>query len=45
MRCRADRVEPPGRIDRFVTAAQTRAEKSFCTRPPNAWAMRAGPGW
>ncbi|WP_218184321.1 DUF4158 domain-containing protein [Streptomyces sp. PKU-EA00015] len=32
VQCRVDRVEPPGRIDRIVTAAQTRAEKAFCTR-------------
>ncbi|MER5466450.1 hypothetical protein ABT010_38625 [Streptomyces sp. NPDC002668] len=27
-----DRIEPPGRIDRIVTAAQTLAEKAFCAR-------------
>jgi TnpA family transposase len=32
VQCRADRIEPPGRIDRIVAAAQTRAEKAFCTR-------------
>lgn len=32
VQCRADRIEPPGRIDRIVTAAQTRAEKAFCAR-------------
>ncbi|GCB52012.1 Tn3 family transposase [Streptomyces sp. NL15-2K] len=30
--CRARTIEPPGRIDRIVTAAQTRAEKTFCAR-------------
>ncbi|MFF1481458.1 hypothetical protein ACFVYD_28585 [Streptomyces sp. NPDC058301] len=28
--CRERSIEPPGRIDRIVTAAQTRAEKAFC---------------
>ncbi|EXU63779.1 transposase [Streptomyces sp. PRh5] len=30
--CRARTIEPPGRIDRIVTAAQTRAEKTFSAR-------------
>ncbi|MFB0621178.1 DUF4158 domain-containing protein [Streptomyces sp. AGS-58] len=30
--CRERSIEPPGRIDRIVTAAQTRAEKAFCAR-------------
>ncbi|MFF7701262.1 DUF4158 domain-containing protein [Streptomyces lydicus] len=30
--CRERTIEPPGRIDRIVTAAQTRAEKAFCAR-------------
>lgn len=30
--CRARTIEPQGRIDRIVTAAQTRAEKTFCAR-------------
>nr|WP_199840454.1 DUF4158 domain-containing protein [Streptomyces sp. AS58] len=30
--CRARTIEPPGRIDRIVTAAQTRAEKTFYAR-------------
>ncbi|MDP9843186.1 hypothetical protein J2853_002397 [Streptosporangium lutulentum] len=32
VQCRADRIEPPGRVDRIISAAQTRAEKTFCTR-------------
>ncbi|CAM5321284.1 DUF4158 domain-containing protein [Streptomyces abikoensis] len=32
VQCREERIEPPGRIDRIVNAAQTRAEKAFCTR-------------
>ncbi|WP_052270159.1 Tn3 family transposase [Streptomyces sp. MUSC 125] len=30
--CRERSIEPPGRIDRIVTAAQTRAQKAFCAR-------------
>ncbi|MFF9570430.1 Tn3 family transposase [Streptomyces sp. NPDC014685] len=30
--CRARKIEPPGRIDRILAAAQSRAEKAFCTR-------------
>ncbi|WP_443278903.1 hypothetical protein [Streptomyces sp. 8N114] len=30
--CWARKIEPPGRIDRILTAAQSRAEKAFCTR-------------
>ncbi|MEV7384295.1 DUF4158 domain-containing protein [Streptomyces lydicus] len=30
--CRERTIEPPGRIDRIVTAAQIRAEKAFCAR-------------
>jgi TnpA family transposase len=30
--CRVRKIEPPGRIDRILTAAQSRAEKAFCTR-------------
>ncbi|MET8537973.1 Tn3 family transposase [Streptomyces sp. NPDC005065] len=30
--CRARKIEPPGRFDRILTAAQSRAEKAFCTR-------------
>ncbi|MFF4798942.1 DUF4158 domain-containing protein [Streptomyces sp. NPDC001351] len=32
VQCRARTIEPPGRIDRIVRAAQTRAEKTFCAR-------------
>ncbi|MFI2370170.1 DUF4158 domain-containing protein [Streptomyces sp. NPDC018833] len=42
--CRARTIEPPGRIDRIVTAAQTRAEKRFCARTSSAWATSGWPG-
>ncbi|MGW7824432.1 DUF4158 domain-containing protein [Streptomyces puniciscabiei] len=32
VQCRADRIEPPGRIDRIIASARARAEKAFCTR-------------
>ncbi|MEU5090381.1 DUF4158 domain-containing protein [Streptomyces sp. NPDC021356] len=32
VQCRAGRIEPPGRIERIVNAAQARAEKAFCAR-------------
>ncbi|WP_228566901.1 Tn3 family transposase [Nocardia sp. SYP-A9097] len=32
VRCRADRVEPPGRIDRIIGSARTTFEKRFCER-------------
>jgi hypothetical protein len=32
VQCRAQRIEPPGRIERIVTAAQARAEKALCDR-------------
>jgi hypothetical protein len=32
VQCRVDRIEPPGRIDRILTAARSRAEKAFCIR-------------
>ncbi|MFH9228277.1 hypothetical protein [Streptomyces lydicus] len=38
--CRERTIEPPGRIDRIVTAAQTRAEKAFCARTSSALAAR-----
>ncbi|MBU3867149.1 hypothetical protein KN815_24750 [Streptomyces sp. 4503] len=30
--CRARKIEPPGRVDRILTAVQSRAEKAFCAR-------------
>jgi hypothetical protein len=30
--CRERSIEPPGRVDRIITAAQTRAEKALCAR-------------
>ncbi|MFD5566141.1 hypothetical protein [Kitasatospora griseola] len=32
VQCRADRIEPPGRIDRIIASARARAEKAFCAR-------------
>jgi hypothetical protein len=32
VRCRAERVEPPGRIDRIIGSARTTFEKRFCER-------------
>ncbi|WP_072691401.1 Tn3 family transposase [Rhodococcus marinonascens] len=32
VRCRAERVEPPGRIDRIIGSARTAFEKRFCER-------------
>ncbi|MGW3661480.1 DUF4158 domain-containing protein [Streptomyces sp. NPDC005151] len=32
VQCRAGRIEPPGRIDRIISAAQARADKAFCAR-------------
>ncbi|WP_431998531.1 Tn3 family transposase [Streptomyces fungicidicus] len=32
VQCRSDRVEPPGRIERIVTAARARADRVFCTQ-------------
>lgn len=32
VRCRAERIEPPGRIDRIVASAQVRFEAGFCAR-------------
>lgn len=32
VQCRAERIEPPGRVDRIIAAAQARAEKAFCVR-------------
>lgn len=31
-RCRAERIEPPGRVDRIIGAAQAAFEEQFCTR-------------
>ncbi|WP_234343145.1 DUF4158 domain-containing protein [Streptomyces fulvoviolaceus] len=30
--CRSDRIEPPGRIERIVSAARARAERVFCAQ-------------
>ncbi|MFG2693221.1 hypothetical protein [Kitasatospora sp. NPDC048407] len=42
VQCRADRIEPPGRIDRIIASA--RAEKAFCPRTVErlgeVWASR-----
>ncbi|WP_328401152.1 DUF4158 domain-containing protein [Nocardia sp. NBC_00403] len=32
VRCRAERIEPPGRIDRIIGSARTTFEKRFCDR-------------
>ncbi|GAA2268141.1 Tn3 family transposase [Streptomyces atrovirens] len=32
VRCRSDRIEPPGRIERIVAAARARADRAFCAR-------------
>jgi hypothetical protein len=31
-RCRVERIEPPGRVDRIVGSARTRFEQQFCAR-------------
>ncbi|TDO47748.1 Tn3 transposase DDE domain-containing protein [Kribbella sp. VKM Ac-2527] len=32
VRCRAERIEPPGRVDRIVGSARARFERQFCDR-------------
>lgn len=32
LRCRTERVEPPGRVDRLIGAARAMFEESFCSR-------------
>lgn len=32
MRCRSERVEPPGRVDRIIGSARASFEKQFCER-------------
>ncbi len=41
MHCQAERIEPPGRIDRIVGAARSAFEQRFCARTVS----RLGEGW
>ncbi|MEU0820214.1 DUF4158 domain-containing protein [Streptomyces mirabilis] len=32
VQCRSDRIEPPGRVERIVTAARARSDRAFCAQ-------------
>lgn len=45
VRCRAERIEPPGRIDRFVGSARAAFEKRFCELTRPAWTRSVPTVW
>ncbi len=44
VQCRAERIEPPGRIDRIIASAWPGRRRRSVRGPSSAWARRARPG-